>query len=83
MSSVVVTAKEKFLLFDKDEDSFMSSLMLCNVDYVGLWNVCWIILVLSHDQADVERGFNNSGKFLFENMQELSLIKESCVITLL
>ena len=76
MSSVVVTAKEKFLLFEKDEDSFMGSLMQCNVDYIGLWNVCWIIFVLSHDQADVERDFNNSGKFLFENMQELSLINQ-------
>ena len=40
MSSVVVTAKEKFLLFEKDEDSFMGSLMQCNVDYIGLWDVC-------------------------------------------
>ena len=61
MSSVAVTAKEKFLLFDNDKDcldSFMGSLMQGNADFVNLWKVCRIIFVLSHGQTDVGRGFN-------------------------
>ena len=67
MSSVVVTAKEKFFSFDKDKDrldSFMSSLMQGNGDYVNLWKVCRIIFVLFYGQADVERGFNTDGELL-------------------
>ena len=87
MSSVVVTAKKKFISFDKDEDhldSFMGSLMHGNADYVNLWKVCRIIFVLSHDQADVGRVFNINRELLVENMKELSLISQrTCVITFL
>ena len=82
MSLVVVTTKQKFISFDKDKDrldSFMSSLMQGNANYVNLWKVCRIIFVLSHGQADVERGFNINGEFLVENMKELSLISQRIV----
>ena len=86
MSSVVVTDKEKFLSFDQDKDrldSYFGSLMQVNVDFFSFWKVCRIIFVLSHNQADVERGFNINGEQLVENMKELSLIRESFVITFL
>ena len=82
MSLVVLTAKEKFISFNKDKDrldSFMGSLMQGNADYVNLWTVCCIIFVLSHGQADVEWGFNISGELLCENMKELSLISQRIV----
>ena len=82
MSSVVVTDKEKFLSFDQDKDrldSFFGSLMQANADLFNLWKVCRIIFVLSHGQADVERGFNINGELLVENMKELSLISQRIV----
>ena len=48
--------------------------MQANADFFNLWKVCRIIFVLSHGQADVERGFNISGELLVESMKELSLI---------
>ena len=50
-----------------------------NADYVNLWKVCRIIFVLSHDQADVERGFIMNGEMLVENMKKLSLISQRIV----
>ena len=79
MSSVVVTGKEKFILFDKDKDrldSFMGSLMQGNGDYVNLWKVCRTIFVVSHSQADVVEGCNISGELLVQNMRELLLISQ-------
>ena len=55
MSSVVVTTKEKFLLFDKEKDglnSFMGSSMEGNSDFVNFWKVFRIVFVLSHFQGD-------------------------------
>ena len=82
MSSVVVTDKEKFLSFDQDKtrlDSFCGSLMQANADLFNLLKVCRIIFVLSHGQADDERGFNINGELLVENMKELSLISQRIV----
>ena len=82
MSSIVATDKEKFLSFDQDKDrldSFFGSLMQANADLFNLWKVCRIIFVLSHGQADVERGFNINGELLVENMKELSLISQRIV----
>ena len=72
ISSVVVTNNEKFLSFDQDRDrldSFLGSLMQANADFFNLWNVCRIIFVLSHSQADGERGFNISGELLVGKMK--------------
>ena len=35
--------------------------------------------MLSHGQADLERGFNINGELLVENMRELSLISQRIV----
>ena len=76
MSSVVVIAKEKFLLFGKKKDrsdSFMGSLMRGNANYINLWKVYRIIFVLSHShQVDVERGFNINVELLVENIRSYS-----------
>ena len=76
MSSVIVTAKETFLLFDKEKDrsdSFMGSLMKGNANYINLWKVYRIIFVLSHShQGDVERGFNINVELLVENIRSYS-----------
>ena len=64
MSSVIVTNEEKFFSFDQDKDrldSFFGSLMQANADLFNLWKVCRIIFVLSHGQADIERGFSING----------------------
>ena len=45
--------------------------MQANTDFFNLWKVCRIIFVLSHSQADVERGFNINGELMIENMKEL------------
>ena len=82
MSSVAVSDKEKFLSLDQAKDrlvSFFGSLMQANADLFNLWKVCRIIFVLSHGQADVERGFNINGELLVENMKELSLISQRIV----
>ena len=79
MNLVVVTAKEKFLLFDNNKgllNSFTGSLMQGNADYVNLLKVCRIIFLLSHDQANVKKGSNISGELLVENINELLLISQ-------
>ena len=53
--------------------------MQANADFFNLWRVCRIIFVLSHGQADVERGFNINRELLVENMKELSLISQRIV----
>ena len=50
-----------------------------DASYVNLWKVCWIIFVLSHGQADVERGFNVNSKFLMENMKKISLVNQNII----
>ena len=39
MSSVVVTAKEKFLLLNEDRVVYFMGSMCRNADYVNLWKV--------------------------------------------
>ena len=67
LNSILVTRKQKFLSFDKDVnhvDSFLVSYMTDDAKYVNLWNVSIIILVLSHSQTDLERGFNVNSELL-------------------
>ena len=67
LNSIVVTRKQKFLSFDKDVnhlDSFLVSYMTDDAKYVNLWKVSIIILVLSHSQTDLERGFNVNSELL-------------------
>ena len=53
--------------------------MQVNADFINLWKVSRISFVLSHGQADVDRGFNISGELLVENMKELLLISQRIV----
>lgn len=67
LNSIVVTRKQKFLSFDKDVnhlDSFLVSYMTDDAKYVNLWKVSITILVLSHSQTDLERGFNVNSELL-------------------
>ena len=64
-NSVIVSSKEKLFSFDKDVDhldSFLDSYMKGDANYAKLWNICRIIFVLWHGQADIEKRFNVSNE---------------------
>ena len=51
LNTVIVENKDNFLSFDLDDDrldKFLGIYLHGNVDYVNVWKVCKITMVLSH-----------------------------------
>ncbi|KAK0143227.1 hypothetical protein N1851_018653 [Merluccius polli] len=67
----------KFRDFDpKTErvDTLLYETMGTNPSFSRLWDVVKVVLVLSHGQASVERGFSINKELIVENQKELSLV---------
>ena len=67
--------KEEFESFEPDElrlDHFLQT-MLKSAQYAPLWSVLSKLLILSHGQAAIERGFSVNQQCLADNLGSLSL----------
>lgn len=60
-------------------DSFLGIYMSNQVEYADLWNIVKMLLILSHGQASVERGFSINKDLLKCNMSQKTLIAERIV----
>ncbi|KAK8788935.1 hypothetical protein V5799_021289 [Amblyomma americanum] len=72
--------KHNLRQFDKHSfslDEFY--LELLKVDYKHLWKVVRLLLVLSHGQATVERGFSVNRQVSVENLKEISYVSQRIV----
>ncbi|XP_029845476.2 uncharacterized protein LOC115328421 [Ixodes scapularis] len=66
-------------LFEKSMnriDEYFSELMKFNPSYTELCNVVKLLLVLSHGQATVERGFSVNHQVSVENLKDLSYVSQ-------
>jgi hypothetical protein len=84
LDRVVVKNKKDFEEFDYTEaearlDSFLFLYMGSNPAYSNVWNMVKTILILSHGQASVERGFSVNKQILIENMKEHSFVGQRLV----
>ena len=69
--------KENFLKFNylTDRlDDFLCPYLADEKKYENLWYVCKIVMILSHGQSFIERGFSINKEILDNNLQEKSLI---------
>ena len=74
--------KDEFLTFDiktKQVDRFLASFIHGNSKYKNCWNVCKLILTLSHGQSAVERGFSINKELLVENLEKVPLVSQRMV----
>ena len=79
MTRTVKERKPDFLNFNKKEqrlDKFFVGLVSTSKEYTEMWKVLKILLILSHGQAQVERGFSTNAKILVENQHKESLIAQ-------
>ena len=82
LSGVVKTSKEAFLEYyeTKDRlDSFLFKLIRSDPRFRSLWTVTQMMLVLSHGQATVKRGFSKNKMLLVENLNMESLIVQQSI----
>lgn len=73
----------KFRDFDpKTErvDTLLYETMGINPSFSRLWDVVKFVLVLSHGQASVERGFSINKELIVENQKELSLVAQRLIV---
>ncbi|KAK8771201.1 hypothetical protein V5799_025556 [Amblyomma americanum] len=74
--------KHKLQLFEKSSDRldiFFLELLKFNSSYAELWTVVQLLLVLSHGQATVERGFSVNRQVCVENLKSLSYISQRVI----
>ncbi|XP_049270810.1 uncharacterized protein LOC125758087 [Rhipicephalus sanguineus] len=74
--------KHKLRLFEKSSDRldiFFLELLKFNSSYSELWRVVELLLVLSHGQATVERGFSVNKQVSVENLKSLSYIMQRAI----
>lgn len=60
-------------------DEFFRDLLCSNPSYKELWNAVRLLLVLSHGQATVERGFSVNRQISVENLKGLSYISQRII----
>jgi len=60
-------------------DKFYSDLLINNVNKHHLWTVVKLVLVLSHGNASVERGFSVNKELLMENVLEETVVSQRIV----
>lgn len=68
--------------YEKDHerlDSFFVRLLKHNASFSQLWAVMKLLLLLSHGQASVERGFSINKQVAVENLAELSYISQRVI----
>ena len=77
-----------FLEFDPKTDrvdTLLYETMGSKPSFSRVWDVVKVLLVLSHGQASVERGFSINKEMIVENQKEMSLVAQrlipvSCVL---
>ena len=77
VSTTCVQHKDEFLSFNINEDRldlFLAKYLAGAKEYSNLWKVVKILLIISHGQSDVERGFSVNKEISVQNMQKPSLI---------
>ena len=77
LSTTVKENKDSFVKFDKETDrvdTFIWQFFLDTNKFIMLPKVLKMLMILSHGQATVERGFSVSGKLLVENLYTESFI---------
>ena len=82
LTHVVKPNTESFDEFEKSKnrlDSFLWKYMGSDSSYKSIWSIVKIILVLSHGQATVERGFSENKMLLVENLDMESLIAQRLI----
>ena len=78
---VVKENKSEFSEFNKRDqrlDTLLWNFLLGSTKYESMCEVFKIILILSHGQAQVERGFSENSELLVENLHTESLIAQNC-----
>ena len=73
---------EYFNSFNPAEDRLDSFYYdkLAKAEYSHLWEVCQLLLLLSHGQATVERGFSVNKEVTIENLSEQSLVAQRTIV---
>ena len=68
--------KDEFVAYNSDQglDFFLLTLIGEKSEYSKLWEIFKILLILSHGQSCVERGFSDNKDILSSNMQDQTLI---------
>ena len=82
LTHVVKPNTESFNEFEESKtrlDSFLWKYMGSDSNYKSIWSIVKIILVLSHGQATVERGFSENKMILVENLDMESLIAQRLI----
>ena len=82
LTHVVKPNTESFNEFEESKnrlDSFLWKYMGSDSNYKSIWSIVKIILVLSHGQATVERGFSENKMLLVENLDMESLIAQRLI----
>lgn len=62
-----------------DASRFFYDFLAKDLSYCNLWNVVKTLLLLSHGQASVERGFSINKNLIIENLSEESLIAKRII----
>ena len=70
---------KNFSIIDERLDSFYSEKMHGRKEYASLYELVKKLLILSHGQATVERGFSVNGQVIVENLKESSVEKQRIV----
>ena len=77
-----IAGRDAFISFKKETDRldelFFSALSI-NKEWNSLWKIVKDILVLSHGQASVERGFSVNKEIMTDNMQQKTLIAQRTI----
>ncbi|KAJ4930980.1 hypothetical protein JOQ06_025281 [Pogonophryne albipinna] len=61
-------------------DTLLHSTMGANKAFSKVWHVVKMLLVLSHGQASVERGFSINKELIVENQKEASLVAQRLIV---
>ena len=81
LSEVSSKHQEVFKNWTEDEplDKFFYLLLAGQANWKKLWSVIQMLLMLSHSQASVERGFSINKHIIDLNLQEMSLVTQRLV----
>ena len=82
VTTVVKENKPEFLNYSKTHqrlDEFMMRFVGASTKFSELWKLFKILLVLSHGQAQVERGFNVNKNLLVENQHTTTLTAQRII----
>ena len=75
--------EESFLKFNYITDlldDFLCPYLADEKKYENLLYVCEIVMILSHEQSSIERGFSINKEILDNNLQENSLISQRLIL---